>query len=1112
MTLDGSGSSDVDGDPLTFAWSFVSRPPGSTAVLVNPTSVNPTFTVDKPGVYVIQLVVHDGLVASVADSVRVTTLNSAPVANAGPDQTVLVTQTVTLDGSGSFDVDGDALTYFWSLTSVPAGSTATLSNPSAVMPTFVVDRPGLYVAQLVVHDGSIASGPDTVTITTGNSRPVANAGPDQSIALGALVQLDGSGSADVDGDPLTFFWSFVSRPPGSAATLSNPAAVNPTFTADVVGLYVVQLIVNDGLLDSLPDHASMSTSNTKPVASAGVDQTVALGSAVTLDGSGSFDPDNDPITYSWSLVSKPTGSGATLTGSTTVSPTFQADVAGQYVARLVVSDGTLDSDPDVVVVSTSNSRPVANAGPDQSVHKGDTVSLDGTASSDADGDPLTFSWSLSSRPPGSAASLSNSTSASPTFTADLRGTYLAQLVVNDGTIDSAPDSVMVEAVNRPPVADAGADQAAVVGGTVTLDGSGSSDPDGDSLSYDWALLTVPPGSLAVLTNPTSANPSFVPDVPGTYVVQLVVNDGLADSAPDSTNVVATAAAPHAIFVTPNPAAMQTRDSLALTVSLDALAGPGGQLVNLGASNAVVSVPPSVLVPQGTNSIGFTVTSGVADGQSVVTADAPGFTSGSSTVFVALREFNLVSPLVGLERTVTATLNLLRPAPVGGAAFQMSVGDSSIALVAPATLVVPQGSTQATFQITGLTTIGSTSVSADGSGEGYGIETIDITVTDRQIEVPPIPVLALGDRFDFNVLIAPDPAPPGGTEITLVSSNPSVVEVLTPTITIPEGSFSAPASIRAVPGGPGTATADITASNPGFAPDTERAQVTTTLDIVQTFARFESSGSEKLYVQLRSGGRPFTAPPGGVQVVVASDQPGCVGAASPLVIPEGLAVGATELTYGGSASIPCTANISATNAVFGTDSIPATVATAPHDLGNLAVFAANPIDAQVGSGLQAQYVVTLATPSHGGVVVQVQTSDFHLGLVAPNASTPGLPLVELAIPDGQASATFYVQAVRGALGTVGVTASNARFNDGHVDVLVVQPALQIADLSPSQTSLSPDNEFYVYPGSRRLAQNQAVSAVGPLSVTFTSGTPAVGRMVTSSASGPSVVVQIPAGGF
>ena len=89
--------------------------------------------------------------------------------------------TITLDATGSSDVDGDALTYEWTIQSTPSGSGIALSDPSALHPTFVIDLPGSYVLRLVVHDGVAASEPDTVVISTVNSAPVANAGPDQTV-------------------------------------------------------------------------------------------------------------------------------------------------------------------------------------------------------------------------------------------------------------------------------------------------------------------------------------------------------------------------------------------------------------------------------------------------------------------------------------------------------------------------------------------------------------------------------------------------------------------------------------------------------------------------------------------------------------------------------------------------------------------------------------------------------------------------------------------------------------------------------------------------------------------------------------------------------------------
>jgi len=102
--------------------------------------------------------------------------NNPPVADAGMDQTVLVDDTVTLDGSGSSDVDRDALTYSWSFRSVPTGSTAVLETTDPVHPTFVVDLHGTYVAQLIVNDGLLDSLPDSVSIST-NSATVTTALP-----------------------------------------------------------------------------------------------------------------------------------------------------------------------------------------------------------------------------------------------------------------------------------------------------------------------------------------------------------------------------------------------------------------------------------------------------------------------------------------------------------------------------------------------------------------------------------------------------------------------------------------------------------------------------------------------------------------------------------------------------------------------------------------------------------------------------------------------------------------------------------------------------------------------------------------------------------------------
>ena len=465
--------------------------------------------------------------------------NVAPVANAGPNQTVTTGTTVTLNGSSSSDADGNPLTYLWSFVSIPAGSGATLTGSTTVKPTFLADKTGQYVVHLIVNDGVVSSTPATVTITTtpGNTAPVANAGPDQTVQMGATVMLNGSGSNDVDGNPLTYQWTFVTVPTGSTATLLNPTNVMPTFVADVAGQYVVKLLVNDGKVTSTQDTVTITTTggNTAPVANAGPDQSVPVGTTVTLNGSGSNDADQNPLTYDWSFISIPSGSAATLSNPTAAKPSFVADKAGQYVVQLIVNDGTVNSTPDTVTIAaaTGNTAPVANAGPDQSVQVGASVILDGSASTDADRNALTYHWALTAKPAGSAATLANSTTAMPNFIADVVGQYIGQLIVNDGTVNSAPDTVIVTAGtgNTAPVANAGPDQIVVIGTTVILDGTASRDADGNALTWKWTLTTKPTGSAAALSDPTLARPSFIVDKAGEYVAQLIVNDGKVDSPP-----------------------------------------------------------------------------------------------------------------------------------------------------------------------------------------------------------------------------------------------------------------------------------------------------------------------------------------------------------------------------------------------------------------------------------------------------------------------------------------------------------------------------------------------------------------------------------------------------
>ena len=362
VTLDASGSSDSDGDSLTYTWSINSMPSNSAIALSNSASVSPTFTPDLAGDYVLSLIVNDGTIPSSADTVAITATqtNTAPTANAGSDQNVETTNLVTLSGTASSDPENDSLTYLWSFASIPTNSNATLSGASSLNSTFIADLDGEYVLSLVVNDGEFDSEVDQLSITAStsqsNTAPVANAGIDQSVNSGDLVNLDGSASSDADGDSITYSWSFDSQPASSSANLDDASSDMPSFTADVGGEYSLSLVVNDGQTNSPADQVviTVTTVNSAPTANAGIDIQISKDTLVNLDASASSDNEGDSLTYSWTIDTAPAGSTASMSDSTNVSPSFTADVAGQYVFSLIVNDGTENSNVDLINLTTAN--------------------------------------------------------------------------------------------------------------------------------------------------------------------------------------------------------------------------------------------------------------------------------------------------------------------------------------------------------------------------------------------------------------------------------------------------------------------------------------------------------------------------------------------------------------------------------------------------------------------------------------------------------------------------------------------------------------------------------------------------------------------------------------
>jgi hypothetical protein len=278
--------------------------------------------------------------------------------------------------------------------------------------------------------------------------PIADAGPDRSSLVGSSATLDGGSSYSGTTGLLAYQWTLTKRPAGSTATLSDATTVRPFFTADAVGKYTAELVLHDGSTSS-SDIVTVTadTGNLRPIADAGPDRTVRLSTQVTLNGTDSYDPNGTPVTYKWSIAARPHKSTVTLMNASSATPSFTPDMSGGYKLLLTVSDGTLTSVPDSIEITTAtgNILPIANAGSDQQVETGKIVTLTGAGSTDANADPLSYSWRFQSTPTGSTASVANATTVSPTFVPDFEGFYVLSLVVDDGRLSSLLDTVVIEA-------------------------------------------------------------------------------------------------------------------------------------------------------------------------------------------------------------------------------------------------------------------------------------------------------------------------------------------------------------------------------------------------------------------------------------------------------------------------------------------------------------------------------------------------------------------------------------------------------------------------------------------------------------------------------------------
>jgi PKD repeat protein len=500
VTFDGSGSTDPDGSIVAYDWDFGD---GTTG-----TGVSPTHTYAASGTFTVSLTVTDdaGDSDTATTSATIGEGNQPPVADANGPYNGTAGVPVTFDGSGSSDPDGSIVAYDWDFGDGNTGN--------GVAPTHTYAAAGTYNVTLTVTDDADATDSDTSTASIGDAPqdPIADPNGPYSGTVGVPVTFDGSGSSDPDGGAIASYdWDFGDGNTGTG--------MGPTHTYASDGSYTVTLtVVDDEGASSAPASTTANIDvNQAPIADPNGPYSGGVGANVMFDGTGSSDPDGTITSYDWDF-----GDGNTGTGE---SPQHAYTAAGTYTVTLTVTDdlGAV-SDPvsTTATIVEGNQPPVSDPNGPYSGTVNAPVTFDGSGSTDPDGSIVAYDWDFGDGNTG--------TGVSPSHTYTATGSYTVSLTVTDdaGDSDTATTTAIIGEGNLPPVADPNGPYSAELGVPITFDGTGSTDPDGTIVSYDWNFGD---GTVELDAGPT---PSHTYSAEGTYNVTLTVTDDAGATDSDGT--------------------------------------------------------------------------------------------------------------------------------------------------------------------------------------------------------------------------------------------------------------------------------------------------------------------------------------------------------------------------------------------------------------------------------------------------------------------------------------------------------------------------------------------------------------------------------------------------
>ncbi len=579
-------------ESFQYSWHLSQAPAGSLAVISLADTVNPSLTVDLPGDYELELVVTDHRGFESAKGKYRFTVGScglaAPVVVASANRTQTYTGALVYLSALVSDADrvlpcqeSESYTYEWTFDQIPAGSSARFNVSQAQTPSFITDEPGTYIVKVIVQDSrSNRSQASTIEITAnncGSNAPTIDSLSSLTInpKVAFPVALQGVAS-DADNlidcalnQSLSYQWRIINAPAGSEAVLLNANTDRPSFIPNVAGNITVEAMVTDstGLTTSQTLSINISACGAQHPSISATSSTNASNANVLIDLNATITDDdnlapcslNQSFHYTWQLLSRPLGSSAQIQGNGFSNAQFTPDIAGNYVVSVIGSDsnGLLSNEfmlNPITVNACGSAKPVINSitSSPASLVLGKAVQLMPTISDTDTQAPcsiaqsFSYHWRLKQVPAGSLAMLNQNEIEAPSFTPDIAGNYLFDLQVSDQnghlsdlfektvTLGTCGLQAPVAQIQMTAPANLPSGSNVNRGAIVQFNGSNSSDPDSlcgvsANLSYQWILLRTPAGSNATLQLSNGLTPWFSVDSIGSYVVRLVVSDGLFNS-------------------------------------------------------------------------------------------------------------------------------------------------------------------------------------------------------------------------------------------------------------------------------------------------------------------------------------------------------------------------------------------------------------------------------------------------------------------------------------------------------------------------------------------------------------------------------------------------------